>query len=120
MLLTHSHGHATLLYARPASEQLRGISLVNHHPIAFPTSRLIDHNAFYTLNLLSISLNLYNRNYENLRDGWAGGHSIVVLAVALVSSPQVWAPLVLAVLERPEADRVAGSKSMAFRAEGPH
>ncbi len=28
VLITHSHGRAPLLYARPASEQLRGIALV--------------------------------------------------------------------------------------------
>ncbi len=33
-----SHGRVTLLYARPASEQLWGISLVTRQPIEFPTN----------------------------------------------------------------------------------
>ncbi len=41
VFITYSHGRAPLLYARPVSEQLRGISLVSRKPIAFPPRYLL-------------------------------------------------------------------------------
>ncbi len=42
-------GCGPLLCARPASEQLRGISLVTRQPIAFPPRRMFDEYPFYAL-----------------------------------------------------------------------
>ncbi len=73
VLIKLSHGRVALLYARPASEQLRGISLVTRYPIKFPSGRLLGRMPFLRVISVLDRAIIYNKHLKSVSPNLAFG-----------------------------------------------